>query len=156
MITKFKIFENYSEKEEYSLLILEFLINGDLKISLTKEGKNEVRDYGIDVWKFYDYFEDIYGNSDYLYTEDLGAMEIINANFMTSSPAIIDGIGYGEDEKYKIFDDTKIYWYPNYMISDFTDELVNNGYVIFKNNEPRTKEEIEKYKLKKDTQKYNL
>jgi len=152
MITRFKIFENYSEVEEYHLLKLEIMENGDLKISLTEDGKEEAED-GIDYNKFYDYWDDIQGNSEWLYASDLGDL---NIGLMTSAPGVVDGINYVDPGEYEIYDDSNIYWYSSYEIKDFTEELVKNGYVIFDTTEPKTKEEIEANRLKKDINKYNV
>ena len=67
---------------------------------------------------------------------------------------VVDGINYVDPGEYETYKDTKLYWYSNYQIKDFTEELMKNGHVIFDTTEPRTKEEIKQYRLEKDTKKY--
>lgn len=135
-------------------LNMEILENGDLKISLTEEGKEEVDETGISIDSFYDYFDDIRANSEFMFFEDLGEAGL----GMTSAPGITDGYYYNDngDITDELHDDSVIYWYPNYVVKDFTEELKNNGYVIFNTIIPKTIEEIEHQKLKKKAQKYNL
>lgn len=153
MIKKFKIFENlYNDIQEYRYLTLEILINGNLKISLTEEGKEEVEDSGISVYSFSDYFDDIRSNTDYIYFENMSDAGIS----MSESPCIINGWYYDDNDNINFYNDCIVYWYPNYMIRYFTDELVKNGYVIFTTDKPRTKKEIEKIKMDREKSKYNL
>lgn len=135
-------------------LDMEILENGDLKISLTDEGKEEVEDNGIDFYKFYDLFDDIRGNSDFMFFEDLSDAGLV----MTNAPGITDGYYFDDngDITDKEHDDSVIYWYPNYVISDFTEVLKEKGYVIFNTISPKTKEEIEERKFQLNTKKYNL
>ena len=116
---------------EYSgnYLDLEILPNG-LWIHLNEDGKlkNE-EDDDLTQQNFWDYFEDIEGNSDWKYIDDMG-----EAGFgLTQAPGIIQG--YYIDDNSKLTDDedenSKVYYYDNYMINDFTDKLKENGKVFF-------------------------
>jgi hypothetical protein len=158
MITKFKLFENNNDDNYRSFrnLDLEILENGDLKIILNDDGREEMDDYNeINEEKFYDLFEYVTANSEYLFFKDLG-----DAGFaLTSMPGILDG--YYHDDDGTITDagheDTSIiYTYPYYVTKDFMQELDKNGYVIFETDKPRTKEEIKEYRLKKTMNKYNI
>ena len=140
--------------DHYRYLDLEKLKNGDLKIILNSDGRDEVVDSGIDNYKFSDYFDDIRGNSDYLYYESISDAGL----GMSEAPCILDGFYF--DDNGDLTDDghndSEIFYYPDYMIKNFTEELVKNGFVIFITTTPKSQEEIEKFRLKKDTEKYNL
>lgn len=157
MITKFKLFEDFwgrhSDWIEYRYLNLEILENGDLKIILNEDGKKEADEEGLTFQNFSDYFDDIRANSNLLYFDSIGDTGL----GMSDAPCILDGYFY-DDNTLKEEDDfaTEIYWYPNYMIKDFTEELYKNGYVVFTTNNPKTNDEIEHQRLKNDLKKYNL
>lgn len=125
----FKVNENTTSNiHEHMYLIMELLPNG-LKLSLTQEGKDKVSEDGINQNDFSDYFEDIQVNSEYMYFPNLG-----NVNLgLSEAPCITDGYYYDDDGKLvdDEHDDSVVYWYPNYMVSDFTDILVNDGSVFF-------------------------
>ena len=153
-----KQFEGYTGGvEQYRYINLERMKNGDLKISLNEDGiENAKDDGGITEHSFgTDYFDDVQGNSHWLYFDNMS-----NYNLgMSSAPCITDGFYFNEHNKLtdkKNFRDSEIFWYPNYMIYDFAEELYNDGYVIFQTNHKRTPEEIEEYTLKKSMKKYNL
>src|ERR1035437_6253449 len=116
MITKFKIFENYYDVQNYKYLNLEQLENGDLKISLNNDGITEVDDYGIDEIKFYNFFEDIQGNSDYIYFDNLGESGL----GLSDAPCITDG--YYIDDNAEMSndrnDDSEIFIHYNYVTTD--------------------------------------
>ena len=154
-IKKFESFYN-NNVEHYKYLDLELLKNGDLKISLTEDGiKNAKGDNGISFSNFgTDYFDDIQGNSSWMYFDDMSDYEL----GMTESPCITDE--YYFDENYKVTDEetweiSQLYWYPNYMITNFTDELYKNGFVIFKGTQ-KTPKEIEEIRLSRDMKKFNV
>jgi hypothetical protein len=115
--------------EHYRYLDIEKVEDG-LKISLNEAGKQNVEDEGgIEESKFYDYFEDVRGNSEYIYFEDMG-----DAGFgLTSAPGITDGYEYNDDGELtdEGHTDSEVYWFPNYMIRDFTQDMLEDGYVIF-------------------------
>ena len=153
-LTYFKeSFSNFNI-EHYKYLDLEKLENGDLKIILNSDGKEEANDYGINIDNFYDYFDDVRGNSEYLFYESISDAGL----GMSEAPCIIAGYYFDDNGKLTDdgHDDSEIFWYPNYMIKDFTEELVKNGFVVFQTTKPKTQEEIEKFRLKRDTEKYNL
>lgn len=144
--------------QSFRYLDFEILENGNLKIILNDEGKEEVNDYGIDEHKFSEYFEDIQGNSEYWYFNNISDLGI-----MSEAPAIIHGIDIEDNGDFIIKKYTIIWTYDDYMIKDFTKELVEYDYVIFNNNKPFTQKEIERFKkekykfnLNKATKKYNI
>lgn len=103
-----------------------FSKNG-LTIQLTKEGKEFIKDFDA---TFDDLFDEVRGNSELIYFEDIG-----EAGFgLTSAEGITDGYYY--DDKGNITDkghkkDSAVYWYPNYMIVNFFEELQENGETFF-------------------------
>lgn len=130
--------------KSFRYLDFELLENGNLKIILNDDGKEEVEDRGIDENKFYDYFEDIQGNSEYRYFSDASYL-----GMMTEAPIIINGFDFNDNGDYILLKDSIIWIYNDYAIKDFTKELVEYGYVIFNNSKPFTKSEIEKFKKEK-------
>lgn len=117
--------------EHYRYLDLEKVENG-LKIYLNEDGKKEAEENGVDGindQNFYDYFEDVQGNSEYLFFEDMG-----EAGFgLTSAPGITDGYYYDDAGKLtdKGHSDSEVYWFPDYMVRDFTKDMLEYGFVIF-------------------------
>jgi len=149
-----KIFENFDDSiRHFRYLDLEKLENGDLKIILNSEGKIEAEEYGISIDNFYDYFDDIRGNSDYEYFDDMDSVYL----GMSNSPCITEGYFYDDNNSLvPEYENSIIFWYPEYVYKDFTEELYNEGYVIFKSDNPATQEEIDNFRLKKNINKYNL
>lgn len=99
-----------------------------LTIELTEEGKEEIDEISSDH-DFYDFFEDIQGNSDYEYHSDLGS----SGFGMTDAPGITYGYYYDDDGDC-VDDDSsysEIYLYGNYVIKSFLDELKEKGEVFF-------------------------
>lgn len=121
-------------------LDLEKVSNG-LWIHLNDHGKkeNEEEDNLIEQ-NFCDYFEDIAANSEWKYIDNLG-----EAGFgLTGAPGITYGYEYIDDDVVSkptegptaetSTDDNGIYYYNNYMITDFTDKLKEEGKVFFQKN----------------------
>jgi len=81
---------------------------------------------------------------------------------MSDAPCITQGYYYEDDFGGHGYNDdgneeySDIYIYSDYMIKDFTKELKKNGFVIFNSAAKKTPEEIKRYRLEKDTNKYNL
>lgn len=150
----FQINEMYVTKYSGQYLELEQLDNGDLKIMLTPEGKQEAYEEELNIFNFSDFFDDIRGNSELYFIEDIGEVGL----GMSSAPAITDGYYYNEEGEFTDddHDDSEIFIYDDYMIKDFTKELYDNGYVIFSTLGKKTPEEIEEIKMNKDANKYNL
>lgn len=152
------LFSYISIYQSFSFLDLEILENGNLKIILNNDGKDEVIDSGINENNFSDYFEDIQGNTGYRYFNDASYL-----GMMTEAPIIINGFDFNDNGDYILLKDSIIWIYNDYAIKDFTKDLVEQGYVIFNNSKPFTKSEIEKFKkekyklnLKNKTKKYNI
>lgn len=98
-----------------------------LKVELTEEGREKAEEDGLDFQNFFDYFDDIQGNSEYLFHDDGGA-----AGFgMTEAPVISDGYYFDEDGKLVPNVDSDVYYYNNYMITDFAEVLREKGEVEF-------------------------
>lgn len=142
----------HSDWVEYNYLNMDMVKNGDMKLTLTEEGLEKVEDEGINYDNFYDYFDDIRANSEFIYFGSLGDAGL----GMTEAPGITDGYYFDDDGNIVEENDSEIYWYPNYIMKDFTEELSKNGSVIFSTLSPKSKEEIEQQQLKNDTKKYNL
>ena len=90
-----KTYERYYNDDvmHYRYLDLQLLENGDLKISLTKEGIEEANENGISEIEFYNFFDDICGNSDYQYFDNLGESGL----GMSDAPCILDGYYYDDN-----------------------------------------------------------
>jgi len=172
MITIFKKFQlnetmishDISELHNGNYLNLERTINGDLKISLTDEGREKVEEDGISEETFFDYFEDITSNSSLLYITDISEI-----GAMMNAPAIVIGYYCDDDGNYVDInneDYSEIFYYTNYIIRDFTEDLKTDEYVIFKSSGILTPEELEEFEdskltpqeneLKKASKKFNL
>lgn len=129
-LKNFKIFvnENIKPIRHFRYIDIEELPNG-LKISLNEEGKIKATEDVLTEDNFDDYFDDVRGNSEYNYIYNLG-----EAGFgLTEAPGIVDGY-YTNDDGYLTDDgrdDSKVYYYNDYMLKDFTKELSDNGFVIF-------------------------
>jgi len=118
--------EGVSNIENYRYLNIEKLPNG-LMIHLNDEGKEESEK--LTEQNFYDLFEDVQGNSEYKYFDDIG-----EAGFgLTSAPGITDGYYFDDDGDLTSGDhtDAEVYWFPNYMVEDFTKTLIEEGKVFF-------------------------
>ena len=122
--------------EDYRFLSLTVEESG-LKITLNKDGYEEIDQYHTDHegsirWgAIYELFDDIRGNSEYAYFDDLGSAEIKGLAALTSAPAIINGYNITNDGYFELIDDSVVYWYPNYMINDPIDILYETGEVFF-------------------------
>lgn len=126
-------------------LSLEVVDNG-LILRLTQAGKREIKYLMPEGFRtnddknfvdhvhfcqhvdFVDFFEQIRCNSDFIYFDDIG-----EAGFgLTSAPGITDGYYY-DDNGELIYENiySEVYWYPNYMITDFIEELYTTGKTFF-------------------------
>jgi len=158
MITKFRLFEN-EDSFDYTgrYLKLKILKNGNLKIVLTPDGKEEIADNpNFNIFSFSELFDDIRASSDLLYIEDISGFDL---GVLSEAPAITDGYYYDDDGEFTDYDNienSEIFYYPNYNIKDFTKELYENGFVIFVTNGKNTPEEVEEIKNKREINKYNL
>jgi hypothetical protein len=120
-------------KRNFRYLTIEEFKNG-LQISLNEEGielVKELKEDGkseFDIW--YELFEDVRGNSEYIFHDDMG-----ESGFgMTSAEGITDGYfnsdsGDGYETDYP--ESAKIYWFPNYMIISSLDKMYEEGKVFF-------------------------
>jgi hypothetical protein len=101
----------------------EILSNNNLRITLTKEGRKERKEHkhksdGEFLW---DMFEDIFCNSSF---EELRP-EVVGA--LTDSIILGYDIPKDEDGDIMKFDEfTKVWWFPNYMVTSINNELKTN------------------------------
>ena len=121
--------EYHGNVEHYRFLDIEKLPEG-LMIYLNDDGKleNDEND-NLNENNFSDYFEDIQGNSEYMFHFDLG-----EAGFgLTDAPGITDGYFFDDDGKFTDgeHENSEVYWFPNYMVEDFTEMLKKYGKVFF-------------------------
>lgn len=120
-------------KNNFRYITLEELNNG-LKVSLNEEGVElvkELKDEGksdYEIW--YELFEDVRANSEYIFHDDIG-----ESGFgLTDSEGITDGYFYsdnGDGFETEYPESAKVYWFPNYMISSPLDIMIESGDVIF-------------------------
>lgn len=102
-----------------------------LWVILTEEGRKEAEENKDDEKhrlcenNFYEYFEDIQANSEWLYFDDMG-----EAGFgLTNAPGFTVGVSdYLTDD---VDDDAEVYWFPNYMVENFCETLIEEGKVFF-------------------------
>jgi hypothetical protein len=116
---------------EYKGRYLELLpTENGLKVVLTPEGKEELELADEDKIRTQDLmselFEDIQGNSEWLFHSDLG-----ESGFgMTNAPGISHGFIY-EDGKYEEYGDCcEVYYDNDYAINNFLEELLEKGEVF--------------------------
>jgi hypothetical protein len=130
---------------------LNILPNGNLEISLTEEGKEELEELEDNVY-FYDFIEDIRGNSSWIYVDDLA-----DYGFMSNAPAMLFQYDMDEDGEISvnIYEDGEVFYYPNYAIYDFVDKLKTEGSVIF-DRIIVSPEEQKEYDINKEGELYNL
>lgn len=125
--------EYHGDVQHFRYLDIEVVKNG-LWLHLNDDGKRESEEEDNLNWeKFDEYFEDIQGNSEYRYFDDIGEVGF----GLTSAPGITDGYYYDDDGKLTDADheDSEVYWFPNYQVEDFTETLKNEGKVFFERAE---------------------
>lgn len=107
----------------------EVLPNGNLKISLNKNGKDDLIELKekhekigtLQIW--WELNEGMFTNGySEIQPEQIGAL--------TSAPIISDGF-IDEETTKEEFKQTKFWWFPNYMVIDEVAELFEKGFVIF-------------------------
>lgn len=115
------------------------LPDGNLRIELTPEGSGELMGYifsdggtGEEGWVmtpdriWSELIESYSSNGSYsmIRPEDIGAL--------TEAPIIALNFGYDDvNERVVIDQETKIWWYPDYQVSDELKELLYSGFVLF-------------------------
>ena len=103
--------------------------HNDLKIEATDEGVQELNAmYGVrgvspdDV--FHDVIEDAIGNGFALIApEEIGAL--------TDAPKLGWDVGYADDGQIELHEGSKVWWYPNYQVTDPMKELMDDREVLF-------------------------
>jgi hypothetical protein len=118
--------------KQTNLLIFEELENGNLKISLTEEGKKELGfflDSGSSndsIW--YELLEESSCNGSY------AMVDSYQTGDLTESPIIVSQL-ITEDDGEVIIDETiEKWWFPAYMVTDELTKLLNDGEIIFTNS----------------------
>ena len=120
-----KALKKLSGKQQFQYLDIEKVSNG-LWLYIN-EGSEEYED--LTEMNFSDIFDDVQGNSEYMYFFDVG-----EAGFgLTSAPGITDGYYYGDDGELTEGEhtDAELYYYSDYAVTDFTEELKTKGKVFF-------------------------
>jgi hypothetical protein len=116
-----------SEWDEWNYLKLR-KENNCLYLKLTPEGKEELEDliakgnHGELAIAYL--FEDIQGNSDLLYWDK-------SPMGLTEAPVITEGWYHDDKGELVSHMDEEVYWFPNYMIKDFTEDLLKGETVCF-------------------------
>lgn len=103
--------------------------SGDLLITLTEEGKEELPEiiqrnsFYAGVWT--DLLESIICNSEteFIRPEQIGAL--------TDSPIIGLNVSLDDDGKIEEREDTKFFWFPDYQVIDEFNELLTKGQIVF-------------------------
>lgn len=119
-LTHLRYFREYVETPTFSGRYITIKLEPNfLQINLTDEGKSELSEKTTEGEVlhedlFFDLFEDIKANSSLEFSLDIGTD--FNAG-LTEAP----GFSYEDD----------IYYYNDYMIKSFVEELYNNGEVFF-------------------------
>ncbi len=116
------------EEELFNGRYLKIVKKGNkLCIYLTEDGKEEAKENPIDYKSFYEYFEDVQGNSELKYWDDAS-----ESGFgLTESPVITDGYYFGDDGEIKSHKDAHMWWFPNYQIASPFEHLTEEGEVEF-------------------------
>ncbi len=105
------------------------LENGNLKIALTEEGEIERDEIQSGQWSVSDAMKDIAGwiecelgnGWDWLRPEEIGAL--------TEAPILSDDVE--RDDNGDLTYVGRVYWYPQYEVSDPLEKLLRDGSVIF-------------------------
>lgn len=115
-------------KTESTYINFEELPDGSLKITLTDEGREELterkeNDNYMGIWS--SLLEETQCNGSYgLVTPDeVGAL--------TDSIIIVNNVDINDEGDFVEHEDTKYWWFPNYMVIDELQELLDNNEVIF-------------------------
>ncbi len=107
----------------------EILPDGNLKISLTPEGKIELEEISFNLENQY---------NDYDMLRDLIEYQLCNrwtwiapesTGALTDAPILSNNVRYNNAGE--IVAEPNVWWYPNYMIDDIIEKLYSNGYLIF-------------------------
>ncbi len=100
-----------------------------LEVQLTKEGIQKIKEDGITYQNADEYFEDIQGNSEFIYHNNLGDSGL----GMTEAEGITDGYYFGDEGGYKTDhpDSAKLYYFNDYAIRFWGDDLKEEGKAFF-------------------------
>ena len=114
--------DKLSGREAFQYIDIEIVENG-LWIYLTDNSED------FDEMDFDNIFDDVQGNSEYMYFFDVGEVGF----GLTSAPGITDGYYFSDDGEItdEGHDDSELYYYNDYAVTDFTEELRTKGKVFF-------------------------
>jgi hypothetical protein len=123
--------ENLNDIEQYQYISLKKLPNG-IKIILNDNGRELLNDTDDDKIKSEeianDLFDDVQGNSEYDFHQDLGDMGF----GLTDAPGITYGYHYDDNNEYNEYgENAEVYYYNYYMLKNFIEELLEDGFVEF-------------------------
>lgn len=100
-----------------------------LKIKLVEGKKEKARDEikNIDEVSFNRLFEDIESNSDFTYSENIGNLGL----GLTDAPGFLFSYTMSDEGSFEETTDSVLYYYNEYAINNFVEELFENGVVEF-------------------------
>lgn len=105
------------------------LENGNLELTLEDSSEFEWLNENINSSHddlIYSMFERYSCNGSYTYFDADNANPFVG---LTEAPCIAEKLDYDDDGRKKIIG--KFWYYPDYMIKSFIDELLEDGFVIF-------------------------
>ena len=111
----------------------EILPDGNLKITLTPEGKIELTDLisnpHPDQWDFIT----LQNIVEYQLCNGWAWLEPESVEALTESPILSQDVSYDDNGDIETVGD--IFWYPNYQVENLAEKLLENGYLIFSKGE---------------------
>jgi hypothetical protein len=135
MLRHLKTFESYGKPvkesnsndiEEGEYISLELIDNGlKVKLNDASSAKGEIGE--VSEVSFHKLFEDIEVNSDFKYSDDLGTSQM----GLTEAPGFLFSYNISDDGTFEESESSVLYYYNDYMVKNFVEELFENGEVIF-------------------------
>ncbi len=111
-------------------LKLEEMPTGNLLISLTEEGKSELKEIVAEdkkdftsIWLDLLEYNIVNSETEFVMPEKIGAL--------TDSPIIGLNINWDENGEIEENADTKYFWFPNYMVINEFETLLRDGEIVF-------------------------
>lgn len=102
-----------------------------LLIELTDEGKEAAADFLENLESGNSTYDQSWWDlNEYNFCNGYRPVEPRDIGALTDSPIIADG-HIDEETTQEELDNTKVYWFPNYMVIDELRELLTNGSVLF-------------------------
>lgn len=125
------------------------MMDKSLKLTITDTGKELLEDIGMDEINFLELFEDIQVNSSFSFlpsVSELGAL--------SEAPGIIYEYELTDSGEFVENEDSRLFYYNDYMLNNFVEELFNDGVVTFKEYIESIHEGIDYSKLSEEQKKY--